>query len=289
MKREVFNPLSMKNTYVATFLGDSGRAIRYSSADLTRFEFDFSHSYSAGASFIYSSVHDLALFSMLHLNRAGGNAIISEKAVSAMQDTVARNDSDYYGLGWWINKDFYGYKGALAQGGTFFSNAWLQLIPSEGIAVAILANGGGGDMSALLNEVLSELLPEFKRNLVYKAPTLQNQHNDQFLPRPSSWQGLISTYKGDIPITFHFNGTEGSSATLNTKRIELKNVQTKPAWYSFSIEGDLGLEDTGRGPYNLTFYLNQHSKVLYGSVETSSSIHPDTPQLAYWVKLKQVK
>jgi CubicO group peptidase (beta-lactamase class C family) len=291
MRREVFTPLGMKNSYVATDLNRLDRAIRYSSADLSRFEFSFSHSYSAGASLVYSSVHDLALFAMLHLNDINPkNRIISKRSVDAMQDTVARNGSEYYGLGWWIRNDFYGYKGALAQGGTFFGSAWLQLIPSEDIAIAILTNSGGGDISAILHEVLSGLLPKFKEQLAVKTSVPEVRTGQVNPVTPGTWNGTISTYRGNLPLTFYFNGTADSFVDFdNVRHIKVTHVETRPEWYSFSFEGDLGLEgDTGRGPYNLTFYLNQKADVLYGSVETSGSVHPDTPQLAYWVKLQKV-
>jgi CubicO group peptidase (beta-lactamase class C family) len=293
MESEIFRPLGMKNSYMPKNPPREDRAIRYSPVDLSRIESPYSHPYTAGASLIYSSAHDLALFAMLHLNDLKKkNKIISEHSIQAMQDTVARNGSQHYGLGWWINNDYYGYKGVLAQGGNFFSSAWLQLIPSEDIGVIILTNIGHGEpWRKIIDEVLSELLPKFKANMAAAQSVKQaSPAVATGEPRSEKWKGSVRTYKGDVPVTFYFNGSKGSFADLgNLEHIQIPNVRTRPNWFAYTIEGDLNLEDIGAGPYNLSYYLNQKGDLLYGSVQTSGSAHPDTPRLSYWVTMKKVE
>ncbi|HMG92327.1 MAG TPA: hypothetical protein VK589_19855, partial [Chryseolinea sp.] len=258
-----------------------------------RTEFPFSHEYSAGASTVYSSVHDLALFAMLHLNDLKKNRVISKRSVKAMQDTVARNGSNHYGLAWWITGDYYGYKGFLAQGGTWNSQAWMQLIPSEDIAVIAIGNyGDGSPYRAIINEVLAELLPQFKTNMIAEAAKPKTQTTDEVKPDPppSKWKGVLKTYKGDVPVAFNFNGSTASSADLDSVRdIMLSKVRVHPNRYSYTVKGDLGLEDMGKAPYNMNFYLWQEGDELYGSAQTSSAVHPDTPTLSFWVEMKRVK
>jgi CubicO group peptidase (beta-lactamase class C family) len=292
LSREIFAPLGMKDSYLATDLRRADRAIRYNSSDKSRFEFGFSHPYSAGASLVYGSVHDLAQFALLHLNDDHlQNKILSKQSINAMQDTIAKAGSEHYGLGWWIRNDFYGYKSVLAQGGTSFSSASIRLLPAEQIAIIILINSGGAKISPLTNEILTALLPEFQGKLANSSSAPQNVPAElQIVPPATKWKGSITTYKGDVPVIFSFNGPAHSHADVGDfLHGDLKHVEVQPNWYSFSIEGDLGLEDTGRGPYNLTFYLNQKGDLLYGSVETSASVHGDTPQLAYWVMLRKVE
>lgn len=296
MRTELFQPLGLKNTFVAGNPLPAGRAMRYTGSDgKTLVEFPFSHAYSAGASSIYGSVHDLALFAKVHLNDLKKKEqIISATSVRAMQDTVARNGSDHYGLGWWIDSDYYGYKGVLAQGGTFFSNTWLQLIPSEDIAVAVVTNAGhSGPWRTIINEVLAELLPKFKANLAAETKTGKKENQPTATePEPplSNWKGFVRTYKRDVPIVFHFNGSTGSFLDLgDVEHINISKVSIHPNRFSYKVEGDLGLEDTGPGPYNMSFYFTQKGDILYGSAQTSGSAHPDTPGLSFWVELKKVE
>ena len=296
MLREIFQPLGMKNTFVAGNPLPSGVAFCYSGAagsDPVLADFPHSHSYSAGASTVYSSVHDLALFAMLHLGDLNKDALITRGSVKAMQDTVARNGSDYYGLAWWIDTDYNGYKGLLAQGGTWNAQSWMELIPSEDIAVIVVGNyGNGSPYRAIINEVLAELLPKFNTNMVAssKLPKLEKQNTKSPEPATSKWKGVVKTYKGDIPVVFNFNGSARSTADFGSvKDITLSEVQLDLNWYSYRIEGDLGLEDMGKPPYNMNFYLKQEGDELYGSVQTASSVHPDTPTLSFWVEMKKLE
>jgi CubicO group peptidase (beta-lactamase class C family) len=291
MKAEIFSPLGMKNSYVAEHLL-SERAMRYGGGDASLAEYPYSHLYTAGASFIYSSVHDLALFAMLHLNDLKKkSSIISGQSIKAMQDTVARNGSLNYGLGWWINQDLYGYKGVLAQGGTYVSSAWLQLIPSEDIGVVVLTNIGHGEpWRKIINEVLSELLPKFKANLALAQSAKKETPAPKATVEPpfSKWKGILRTYKGDVPVALYFNGSKGSFADLgDVKNIPITEVKAGTNSFAYRFAGDLGLEDVGSGPYNLAFYLTQKEDVLYGHVETHASVNPGTPLLPFWVMMKK--
>jgi CubicO group peptidase (beta-lactamase class C family) len=295
MRREIFQPLGMKNTFVAGNPLPAGVAICYTGApgsDPVLADYPYSHTYSAGASTVYSSVHDLALFAMLHLGDLKKNAVITRGSVRAMQDTVARNGSDYYGLAWWIDTDYNGYKGLLAQGGTWNAQSWMELIPSEDIAVIVLGNyGNGSPYRSIINEVLAELLPKFKTNMIAASNLSKQEKPNPKVELPASkWNGVVKTYKGDIPVVFNFNGSATSTADFGSvKDIKLSNVNVQPNWYSYRIEGDLGLEDMGRPPYNMNFYLTQEGEELYGSVQTASSVHPDTPTLSFWVEMKKVR
>jgi hypothetical protein len=295
MRREIFQPLGMKNTFVAGNPLPPGVAICYTGAKGSSpvlADYPHSHTYSAGASTVYSSVHDLALFAMLHLGEFRKNAVITARSIDAMQDTVARSGSDYYGLAWWIDTDYNGYKGLLAQGGTWNAQAWMEIIPSENIAVIVVGNyGDGSPYRSIINEVLADLLPKFSTNMMATS-TLPAPEKKSKGPEPvaSRWSGVVKTYKGDIPVLFNFSGPTTSTADFGIlKDIKLSNVSVDPNSYSYRIEGDLGLEDLGRPPYNMNFYLTQEGDELYGSLQTSSSVHPDTPTLSFWVEMKKIE
>ena len=88
---------------------------------------------------------------------------------------------------------------------------------------------------------------------------------------------------------FNFSGSATSTADFgNTSNIKIEEVNIAPNGFSFHFEGDLGVEDLGRPPYNLNFYLTEEQDNLYGSVQTSSSVHADTPTLSFWVEMKKM-
>jgi hypothetical protein len=139
---------------------------------------------------------------------------------------------------------------------------------------------------------LAELLPKFKANMIVASKRPKQQKPDTKEPEPhaSKWKGVVKTYKVDIPVVFKFNGSTTSTADFGSlKDIKISNVDIHPNSYSYRIEGDLGLEDMGRPPYNMNFYLTQERDELYGSVQTGSSMHPDTPTLSFWVEMKRMK
>jgi CubicO group peptidase (beta-lactamase class C family) len=296
MRREIFQPLGMNDTFVACNPLPAGVAISYTGvpgSDPVLADYPHSHTYCAGASTVYSSVHDLALFAMLHLGDLKMNAVITGGSVKTMQDTVARIGSGYYGLAWWIDMDYNGYKGLLAQGGTWNAQAWMELIPSEDVAVIVVGNkGDGSPYRAIIDDVLTELLPEFKANMIAESqlPKPEKLSTKEPEPPASKWKGVVKTYKGDIPVVFNFNGSTTSTADFGSvKNIRLSDVRLSPNSYSYRIEGDLKLDDMGRPPYNMNFYLTQEGDELYGSVQTASSVHPDTPTLSFWVEMKRLE
>ena len=70
MRSNIFEPLGMKNTFVASNPLPPAVAVSYTGSagsDPVLADYPHSHTYSAGASTVYSSVHDLALFAMMHL------------------------------------------------------------------------------------------------------------------------------------------------------------------------------------------------------------------------------
>jgi CubicO group peptidase (beta-lactamase class C family) len=156
---------------------------------------------------IYCSTHDLLRFGMFHLKtRAPGQKpVLSEGAIDAMQDeTVDAGKQGRYGLGWWVEENRFGFRSVLAQGGTDAAQAWLRLIPSEGIAVALLCNSGSASVGSVVDEILSTLLPVYaeKRTQAVAATEAPKPVQPLSPAFVGSWKGMIKTFRGDIPLTF---------------------------------------------------------------------------------------
>jgi hypothetical protein len=176
-----------------------------------------------GASGAECSVHDLALFGMFQLKMHLPNqrAVLSDAAIDETHSPIGIvSEGQHYGLGWWINDDYFGYRSVSASGGTNDSSASLQLVPSEGIAVAVVSNTGTTLPGAVVEEIVSELLPSFRErraNMVKNNPrepeTLQ-RHNSSLA---GEWRGAIRTHQGNIPVTFSISAFGEVHAKLGSQ------------------------------------------------------------------------
>jgi CubicO group peptidase (beta-lactamase class C family) len=90
------------------------------------------------------TARDVVSFAKLHLD--GGRGVLSETAVAAMlrRETElpsTRPGNEAWGLGWyldtWDNTPVFGH-----DGGTLGQRAYLRVVPSAGVAVALLTNSG---------------------------------------------------------------------------------------------------------------------------------------------------
>lgn len=295
LRRLVFAPLGMSTCSVGPDLTQKkGQAPRYaiSSPPLKK---SVKRSSTPGASGVYCSAHDLAMFGVFHLkdHAASQKRILSDAAISEMQaPSLDPKERQQYGLGWWIQKDLHGYQGVLAQGGTNDGTAYLQLIPSEDIAVAVAVNTAA-DGAGIVDEVLAALLPEYKKNLAAAAsvsapPPPQSPPAEVPSEMVGSWTGFVGTYKGKVPLTVTIDAT----GRLVAKLAEQPEVSVARARFGnkvlrWSMAGSLGVEGE---PFTLAMKLYFREGLLVGDGETSPlPTNPDGFQTYYWVQLKSDK
>ena len=298
LRNEIFEPLGMKHAS----LGIPSRlkryaATRYSSVNGRR---PPAQSATPGASGIYCSAHDLALFGLFHLkaHRTKQKAILSDASIDTMQNsTVNADENGRYGLGWWVTEDLRGFRSLRGQGGTDDSWAALQLIPSEGIAVVILSNMGDNFPSKLTDEILSVMLPVYRERgaIANSSPAAKPSPATPAPFLTGNWVGRIQTYNGDVPLTFSIAQSGEVQAQLgSTPATLLQNARFGSRFGKQFLDGrllagDLGtLEDTGPDAYDLDFELYQQDQKLYGSVTTRTrSGSRFSARLAYWVELEK--
>ncbi|MFF5968856.1 serine hydrolase domain-containing protein [Streptomyces collinus] len=116
---------------------------------------------------VIATAGDLARLARMHL--AGGVAqdgtrILSEETVALMQRRVVDSpdkwsvSADGWGLGWTLY-DWNGIQGYGHDGASIGQYGYLRVVPSAGVAVALLTNGGGARelYAALYRELLAEL------------------------------------------------------------------------------------------------------------------------------------
>jgi len=293
LRTEIFLPLGMTRASLGPGVGwEKYAAKRYSSDHGLRPRIE---SATPGASAIYCSAHDLANFGLFHLKAhlPTHKVILSDASIEAMQTSTVSTGDGLYGLGWWVGEDFHGYRSVLAQGGTDDSSTWLRLVPSEGIAVVGLANTGTSLPPAVIQDVLSKLLPAFREKGTPAGEEQGASKSDSGLPSPElagQWTGEIATYRGKVPLLFSFTPSGDVHARLGTQLTTLLNE----AYYEKQrlrgkMAGDLGIPDeTGAASYDLDFELFLRDGVLSGAVTTDSHASPlPGPALPFWVELKR--
>ena len=296
LKEEVFAPLGMSHSSLgigpglAKLVAQRYTARRRSPAQETA---------TPGASGAYASAHDLALFGMFNLKTrlSSAKAILSDADLEAMQsDTVAAGGSDRYGLGWWVRDDQNGYRTVLAQGGTDDTSASLELVPAEGIAVAVLANKGDPLPSVVIDAILAEMLPRYRENLERKAQKPEPPPADLSHPDAAfvgTWNGTISTDRGPVPLTITVRESGDTRGTLGRGSVTaLTNVKFDPKFGTFRFRGrmagELNVDDAGQGPFDLYFELYVRGSALEGCATTIP--RPESQEgngLSFWVELKR--
>lgn len=230
----------------------------------------------------FASAHDLALFAAFHLkaHRPEQRAILSDAAIDSMQlSTVVTDQTNGqgYGLGWWTEANRYGYRSVLAQGGTNLAQARLRLIPSEGVAVAVLINTGAGFGTAVTDAALAAVLPRYADGLAARAREQAAQAGTPAGAAPvaldstvtGSWKGMVRTKDRDIPLDFtiamdgEVQARIGSRAVVGTARVPATSGRLL-----LRIPGDL--EAANRPGQNLVirFYLRSRGSGFGGHVTT---------------------
>ncbi|MBT2497349.1 beta-lactamase family protein [Microbacterium sp. ISL-59] len=117
-------------------------------------------------SMLAMTAHDLVSYARMHLDGGvapDGTRVLSEESVRAMQERQVELPElglmgDAWGLGWEIF-DWDGGPVIGHDGGTIGQNAFLRMVPSAGVAVAVLTNGGQtvDAYHAITSRVLAEL------------------------------------------------------------------------------------------------------------------------------------
>lgn len=117
------------------------------------------------AGLIVASARDVLAFARMHLNEgcaADGTRLLAADSVTAMREPQVDlpGDEAYpraWGLGWalgeWDGRPVFGH-----DGGTIGQNACLRVLPEQGVAVALLMNGG--ETTGLYEDLMREVVAD---------------------------------------------------------------------------------------------------------------------------------
>ncbi len=117
------------------------------------------------AGLITATANDVTLFVRMHLRNGkgpGDTQVLSANSTAAMQEHQVELPDKYtlgdsWGIGWirfdWDGERLYGHDGS-----TYGQNAYLKVLPSQGLSVSLLTNGGHS--TDLYNDLYREIFAE---------------------------------------------------------------------------------------------------------------------------------
>ena len=147
----------------------------------------------AGGSEVYTSAEDLVRFGLFHTGTQveGQKAVLSASSLEAMR----QRGPGSYGLGWSVNPDWNGRSVIWHSGSMPGVSATLWVVPSERIAIALVANKAGAPVNQIAGEILGDLLG------VAPPTAAPGQRPDaERTPRDASivgrWRGVLHTCAG---------------------------------------------------------------------------------------------
>jgi CubicO group peptidase (beta-lactamase class C family) len=310
MRQEVFLKLGMTRSAVGR---DSDlrafEATRYDGEDVIPIAYyDTDH---PGASEIYSSVHDLALFGMFSLKAhlQGQAAILPDEVIDAMQaPTMSSRPGVGYGIGWERDTT----AGAVVvshSGGMPGVATWLRLLPEERLVIVVLCNEDDRLAHIVADQITTQLVPEWKPQ---PAETL---HPDAIPPHNfvGIWNGNVQTYRSTTPFQIRISNTgeirvqlgkqlatlldhvsfeDGSLRGLFRSDIDIPEAARRPYIVSLNLKLRNGTDLNGAvtvradGPGTMPMYNVSRSPA---TVLSPVQVEKDTFVLTQWAELKREK
>ena len=277
LHRSVFAPLGMTDCFVdAGADRPASAAVRYNSSP--------SHprtlpkrSSAPGASAVWCSAHDLALFGMFHLKDrlASQKKIMSDRSIAQMQSpSLPPGEDSQYGLSWRIQQNR-----VLAQGGTTDATAYLQLIPSEDLAIAMLWNTGTGEGGKVIDQIVSIVVPNHPPSTA--SPAAPSSPAPEVPPgMVGAWSGFMQTYRGRVPLSVDID----SSRQLVAKLGDQPEVRRPTPRYAggilrWTMPASLGVEGE---PFGLGMRVQLHGPTLVGAARTQPAASNRKPMWVYY-------
>ncbi len=276
LRDEVFGPLGMDHSSVDIGPGLEGLdAERYESGKPVPF-YEFDH---PGGSAVYASAKDLVRFGMFHLGNKveGQKKILTDELLAQMKDKKASTaPGKGYAIGWALTDDDNGFPSVGHSGGMPGVSTELKLLPTENIAVCVLANGRNPGVYTLDDDILSVVLPRYAETLkARKKPQPQPPAPSAKFSAPAAllgtWEGRILTYEGEMPLEFVFE-PDGDVHVRVKDALEtlLNNARMNYGILEGTCHGTIRTADAQRAPHVLQFRLKFRGDRMGGFVSAVS-------------------
>ncbi|MDA1312175.1 MAG: serine hydrolase [Acidobacteria bacterium] len=301
VEKHVFEPLGMKHSDVPAKAEPApDRAVRYWGDDTPLPFYDFDH---RGGSAVFASAHDLVLFGMSHLETLlpDQKAVLPRRRIEEMQKQVGKDDApSQYGIGWMLYPKQGEYR-LVHHGGVMGGvRANLSLIPSEKIAVVVLANRTSQVVDQIMGDILTTLLPRYgRRTAEERTPPADERGRDGssnsagtgMLPEQwtGEWSGTVHTYEGQLPIRLSITPAGEATAELAGQgSVSVSALKVEDGNLTGRFDGDIGTADASKREYDLRFSLQRSGDKLSGLV-TALSVPGSklSNALTSWVELRR--
>ncbi|MFD5226067.1 serine hydrolase domain-containing protein [Microbacterium sp. NPDC058342] len=223
----------------------------------------------AGASLAMSAA-ELLSFARMHIDRgvaADGTRVLSEASVAAMQESQVSVPyvallGDSWGLGWELDPS---PAGPLVShdGSTIGQNAYLRVIPSLGVAVALLGNGG--DSYSLARDLFEQLL-ERLTGLVGVLPAAADPAAAQPVPDAERAAAFVGTYSASVMDLVVTRDDEGGLWVQSVMKGDMAAIAPAEPPERVAPYGEHGLipVDGGDGPVMVYAFLDPDDDGRYG-------------------------
>jgi len=281
MKQDVFEPLGMSEATLFDSL-PADAAIEYRS-DNTPAQFAKGAVRAGGG--IYCSAHDLVRYGMFHLKNHldDQKPILSDSIIDLMQNEFDSSaDNAQYALGWRIEK-VADYNVFSHNGGGLGSDTRFAIIPSENLAVVVLANSRSGNSTYVSDEIIRTILTDFERESWWdrfcnKFKGSDAETIDYEKELAGSWVGTITTYKRKVPLSLVIK-TDGSAKLMTTDdsagngewMVAKRAISTRECLIELMFEAEILKLNARRTERYLLLQLSYDGTTLYGTANAGNS------------------
>jgi CubicO group peptidase (beta-lactamase class C family)/acetyl esterase/lipase len=293
LREEVFLPLDMQRSGVPLGPGlRQYRAIRYGLDRQRLPDYVTPH---APASDIYASAHDLVRFGMFHLKAhlADQKAILQDRTIDLMQQSVVPMGDEEYRIGWHIRRDAKGRRQVLHGGAAAGVDVQLTLVPEEKLCVAVLANvtrdWPGAVTEHVTNAIMAKVLGgapgDYPVAAGPKAPSATSGLPGKLR---GNWTGSVHTVGQELAVTLWFQESGDVHAQMGDQLKTLVNdARFSEGQFTGKMTGDIGTAEANRRPYHLAWDVTLRDGRFCG-VLYAVGRHPSRGQsLAHWVELRK--
>jgi non-heme chloroperoxidase len=247
------------------------------------------------ASVSWCSSRDLVRFgtALIGARMKGQRQILTPASIETMFAPEVAAQGMHYALGWWRREDLFGYTAMIAQGGTFDAHTSLYLIPSERIAVAVVANSSHGTLWQTVSEAtLSAMLPTFRQRYEAEktaaAPPAPASAPPATVTTPGTgtWRGVVRTPDGALPVIMNVAPDGGLTMSVSGQPpIPLTQPRSGNVFVGGILKGALPNDDLPSAPPDMELVLGLRDGRLVGTLTMRGVVRDAGFSLPHLVEL----
>lgn len=277
LAEDVFAPLGMDRSSVgiASHFGENVAQRYGKNGDPVPF-FDFDH---PGGSAVFASVHDVIRYGMFFLKThlPDQARILADETIDRMHRAAENCPGSLsgYGLGWILADDQRGFRVVHHGGSMPGVSSQLTLVPSERVAVAVVANSQGVEVQLLVDAILANTLPAWSEHReAHRAASEERPNLDLPSGVLGEWEGEIETCEGTVPARFVFQEDDDIHVKIaDQMETLLHEVRFRDGdILKGTFRGQINTSDTARVPHTtIRVEMILRNDVLSGWAAAKSS------------------